>query len=263
MNLIDRQNQKIKKANRLGLMTHVVAGYPSLEETRKIILLMVEQGVDFIEIQIPFSDPLGDGSTIRVANTTSLQNGFKVKQAFELVQTLREVDGIKIPLLFMTYFNIVHHYGIEKFCVDSRVVGIDGLIIPDYNFLAEPHEHLRKFVQKNNLCLIDFLSLDCSAEDLKRVGRQTNGFVYFFARRGITGAETKITEELHLALKKAKQQISVPVAVGFGVSEPGHIRQLQGSADMVVVGSKLLEEYSSGGFVVVHKKLKQLIQALK
>src|SRR3989339_1274267 len=106
MNPIDKQVEKIKKQNRLGLMTHVVLGYPNINETRKIILAMVKAGADFIELQIPFSDPLGDGEVIRKANTTSLENGFRVSHAFELARQLRQEDKIQIPLLFMTYFNI-------------------------------------------------------------------------------------------------------------------------------------------------------------
>lgn len=263
MNLIDKQNQKIKEEGRLGLMTHVVAGYPDLEETRKMILMMVEAGVDFIEIQIPFSDPLGDGPTIRVANTIALENGFKVKDAFELVRVLRQEYGVTIPLLFMTYFNIVHHYGIEKFCLDASAIGINGLIIPDYTYEAESHDHLQELANEKGMYLIDFLSLDTSLEHTKEMGDKARGFVYCFSQRGVTGASGSVVEELGDHLSKIKEVVDCPLAVGFGISKAKDIEDLKGKTDIVIVGSAVIKSYNEKGFSGAKEKVEEFVSALK
>ena len=258
MNPIDKQVEKIKKQNRLGLMTHVVLGYPNINETRKIILAMVKAGADFIELQIPFSDPLGDGEVIRKANTTSLENGFRVSHAFELARQLRQEDKIQIPLLFMTYFNIVFNYGVEKFCQDSADVGINGLIVPDYSSFAESRDGLEKYAKQNDLYLIKFLSLDSSNEYIKQVGQSAKGFVYCFAQRGVTGAHQDMLAELANFLDKIRQQVQTPLAVGFGISHSEHLRQLESKADVAIVGSALIEAYNNGGITGVEEKLNKL-----
>ena len=149
MNLIDKQLEKIKKEKRLGLMTHVVIGYPSLETTESLVKTMEEAGVDFIELQIPFSDPLADGPTIMRACEKALENGIKVKDSFEVAKELS--SGIKIPLLFMAYFNTVFRYGVEKFCKDAKNVGISGLIVPDLPIEEEKCEHFMKYCKKYDL----------------------------------------------------------------------------------------------------------------
>lgn len=260
MNPIDKQIEKIKEQNRLGLMTHVVLGYPSIEESRKIILTMTRAGADFIELQIPFSDPLGDGLVIRKANTIALANGFRVSQAFKLVKQLRQEDKIQIPLLFMTYFNIVFNYGVEKFCQDSAGVGINGLIIPDYSSFAESHDGLEKYTKQNDLYLIKFLSLDSSDEHVKQVGQSAEGFVYCFAQRGVTGVRQDMLAELANFLDTVRQQIQTPLAVGFGISHPEHLRQLESKADVAVIGSALVEAYNDDGIKGVEEKLSKMMQ---
>src|SRR3989344_4588286 len=153
MNNIDIQYKKIRQEKRMGLMTHVVIGYPSMKGTRALVNMMAQEGVDFIELQIPFSDPLGDGPTIHEANTRALLKGVHVKNALALVKTLRKKDHIKIPLLFMTYINIPFTYGLEKFCKDARKVGINGFIIPDYNLELEKIDHFDKLANKHNQIL--------------------------------------------------------------------------------------------------------------
>lgn len=260
MNLIDQQIQKIRKQKRLGLMTHVVLGYPDIKETEKIILAMVKQGVDFIELQIPFSDPLGDGSVIRKANTTALENRFKVEQAFELVKRLRQDHKVEIPLLFMTYFNIVFNYKVEEFCKQAAEVGINGLIVPDFTKKAEKHDKLDECCTNNNLYLIKFLSLDSSNECIKQL--DNSGFVYCFAQRGITGERKQILAELSQNLVRFKKSISMSLAVGFGLSKPRHIEELKGKADIVIVGSSLLNAYNKDGIGGMTNHLGNLVEVL-
>src|SRR3989344_6869554 len=159
MNNIDTQYKKIKQEKRMGLMTHVVIGYPNIKDTRALVKMMAEEGVDFIELQIPFSDPLGDGLVIHQANSEALRKGIRVKDAFALVKALRREGGIKIPLLLTAYMNIPFTYGLEKFCKDAEKVGINGLIIPDYNPEFEKVDHFDEIARRYNQALIRFVSL--------------------------------------------------------------------------------------------------------
>jgi tryptophan synthase alpha chain len=262
MNIIDNKVNQIREESRLGIMTHVVLGYPSFEETRKLVLMMVEAEVDFIELQIPFSDPLGDGPVIRAANTAALGRGFKVQDAFRLVRVLKEEDKVEVPMLFMTYFNIIHNFGVGKFCRDSNSVGISGLIIPDYTSEAESHDHLRQQVKKYAMHQIDFLALDNKQADVREVEKRARGFVYCFSRRGVTGAKDDLVADLSAHLNSLKEQVSCPLAVGFGISSGEQVRQLQGKADIAIVGSAILKAYNQGGLDGAKKKVGELVEAL-
>src|SRR5882672_6789883 len=139
MNNIDKRLEELKMRKRIGLMTHVVIGYPSLKETVSLVKVMAEAGVDFVELQIPFSDPLADGATIMKACEASLANGTKVTDAFAVMQELSSL--VMMPLLFMAYYNTVFAYGIEKFCRDAKKAGASGLIVPDMPIDEEEYEH--------------------------------------------------------------------------------------------------------------------------
>ncbi|OGH94056.1 MAG: tryptophan synthase subunit alpha [Candidatus Magasanikbacteria bacterium RIFOXYD2_FULL_41_14] len=261
MNQIELQCQKIKQEKRLGIMSHVVVGYPNLEETQKIVLMMARFGVDFIELQIPFSDPVGDGPVIRDANTVALAQGVKVKDAFELVKKLKQTDKIQTPLFFMTYFNIPFSYGLEKFCADSAAIGISGLIIPDYNLDMESREHFDELCRKHNLILQRFAGLDSEANRLVAQAKDAGGFIYCFSRRGITGVRPDLDPNLDDYLGKLKNIFKQPLAVGFGISSGEQIQALKGRADIAIVGSAFLKSYNEGGLSGVEDKLKELVSA--
>ena len=180
MNKIDKQIKKVKKEKRLGLMTHVVVGYPSLEKTINLVKAMEKAGVDFVELQIPFSDPLADGLTIMKACEQSLLNGTKVKDAFNIAQKLSK--EVSIPLLFMAYYNTVFKYGTEKFCKDAKIAGASGLIVPDMPIEEEQCEHFIKYCGKYGLRHIRVVSPASTNKRLMKNAKVANGFVYFTAR---------------------------------------------------------------------------------
>lgn len=263
MNKIITQCQKIKQQKRLGLMTHVVAGYPTLTKTRELVLAMAQEGVDFIELQIPFSDPLGDGPTIRKANTAALEHGLKVRQVFSLARKLTHKDGVSIPLFFMTYFNIVFAYGLKKFCQDAKAAGISGLIIPDYNLSLEGTEHFNRLASNNNLILIRFAGLESQPKRLTKLSAGAKGFVYCFSSQGVTGVRAKLNPHLKTHLQKLCKYFKLPLAVGFGISGGEQVRLLRGHANIVVVGSAILNAYQKNGLAGARKKIRELIKALK
>lgn len=239
MNLIDKQTEKIAAQKRLGLMTHVVVGYPSLEETIRLVKLMAKVGVDMVELQIPFSDPLADGPTIMKACETVLENGVRVRDAFKIAKRLsKEVD---IPLLFMAYFNTVFKYGTEKFCKDAKRVGISGLIVPDIPLEEEEREHFMGYCNRFGLYHIRVVSPASTKERLQKNSKVANGFVYCIAHQGITGVKDSLDPSLASYLKQVRKEFRLPLAVGFGISKKEHIEMLKPYADIVVVGSAVID----------------------
>jgi len=245
----------------IKLMTHVVIGYPSLKDTIKIVKTMTNQGVDIIELQIPFSDPLADGPTIMRACEKSLANGTKVKDAFVLMKKLS--SEIKIPLLFMAYYNTVFKYGTEKFCRDSKASGVYGLIVPDMPIDEENQEHFFASCRKYNLHNIQVVSPASTDERLKKNANIARGFVYFTAHQGITGIKKHLDSKIISNLKNIRKFFSVPIAVGFGISKKEHIKKLTPYADIDVVGSAIINVIDKSNQKDIEKNIEDFIKNLK
>lgn len=260
MNTIQKQLEKIKTEKRIGLMTHVVIGYPTLNDTIKLIKIMVENGVDFVELQIPFSDPLADGPTIMRACEKSLKNGTRVADAFKVMKELS--SQVPIPLLFMAYYNNVFKYGVEKFCRDAEAVGTSGLIVPDMALDEEKEEHFLANCKKYNLSNIQVISPASTNGRLKKNAVVANGFVYCTARQGITGAEEQLSPDLTSYLKKAKKIFPIPIAVGFGISKKEHIKMLTPHADIAVIGSAFIDIINKSDKEDMEKNIEQFIKNL-
>lgn len=240
MKLLQKKLEELKQSKKLGLMTHVVVGYPFLEETEKLVKTMEKAGVDMVELQIPFSDPLADGPTIMRACEEALANGTKVSDAFTLMKKLSQ--EVAIPLLFMAYYNTVFSYGVEKFCRDAKEAGCQGLIVPDVPIEEEENEHFIALCKKFNLANIRVVSPSSTSERLKKNAKVATGFVYCMARQGITGARKELNPELVSYLKTVRKFFSIPIAVGFGISKKEHIQALKNHADIAVVGSALIDK---------------------
>jgi len=260
MNLIDGQFEKIKKEKRMGLMMHVVVGYPSLDVTEEVVRVMAENGADFIELQIPFSDPLADGPTIMKASEEALRSGIRVKDSFVLMRKLS--SQVKIPLLFMGYFNTVFKYGTGRFCKDARDAGASGLIVPDIPLEEEKEEGFIKSARKNNLYAIRVVSPASTNERLEKNAAVAEGFVYCMARQGITGAKRDLDPELVNYLKRVRRVFDVPAAVGFGISKKEHVQAIKGYADMAVVGSAVIDIICKSKRDEIGRKVRDFIKSL-
>src|SRR3990167_2769040 len=254
------QNNHMQK---LKLMTHAVIGYPTLAKTRELIKVMAASDVDYIELQIPFSDPLGDGPVIRRANTVALQQKTRVEDAFILVTQLRTEDKIATPFFFMTYFNIIFSYDPEKFCARAASCGVQGLIVPDYNPDLDTREKLQSTAKKFGLILVSFLGPNSSPKKINDCSKNAEGFIYCFANQGITGTKNTALESARHYLLKIKKHVAIPLAVGFGISTVEDIRALQGAADIVIIGSELIRVFDKSGIEGVKIKLTELISALE
>jgi tryptophan synthase alpha subunit len=260
MNTIQQQLEKIKADKRIGLMTHVVIGYPTLDDTVDIVKTMADNGADFIELQIPFSDPLADGPTIMRACEKSLENGTKVKDAFKVMKALS--SQVSIPLFFMAYYNTVFRYGVVKFCRDAANAGASGLIVPDMAIDEENKEHFLSNCKKYNLQNIQVISPASTIERLQKNASVAYGFIYCTARQGITGAKNQLDPQLTSYLKKVRKYFSIPIAVGFGISKKEHVALLKPHATIAVVGSAIIDVISNSKKSEIKTNVKSFLDNL-
>lgn len=220
-----------------ALIPYVTVGYPNIEATLKIVPLLAKSGCDIIELGIPFSDPLADGVTIQNASFKALQNGITPKTCLEVAGELSK--KVKIPLVFMTYFNPVFSYGTEKFCEDCATSGIDGLIIPDLP--PEEGSALEKTTRRNGLDLIYLLAPTSPAARLRLVAEKSRGFIYLVSVTGVTGARDSLPANLGTFVGRVRKVSAKPLCVGFGIATPQQAKQVARLADGVIVGSRIIQ----------------------
>lgn len=220
------------------IMTHIVAGYPNMKECEEIAISMAETGVSFIEIQIPFSDPIADGPTIMEANEKALLNGIKTEDCFTLIKRLNK--KIKTPILIMTYFNIPFRYGLEKFCKKAKECGVYGLIIPDIPIDEEKYENYLSECKKCGLNAIQITSPLTSERRLRQISKNATVFVYCVSVFGTTGTRDKLSPDIAEYIKKVKKYIKLPLALGFGISNRNQVLEALKYADIAVIGSKII-----------------------
>ena len=221
-------------------MTHVVGGYPDLQTSESLVLLMAEKGVDMVEIQLPFSDPLADGPVILQANHHALQAGIKTETVMEMIERLR--GKVEIPLLIMSYINPLYAYGVESFVNRALSAGVDGFIIPDCP-PEEPELGIPGLCKKNNLAFVPLIAPSTTTERMRRlVNNSISPFVYVVLRLGVTGKKTQLDPETTTYLHRVKETTSRYIAAGFGISEKAQLDALAGYVECGVVGSALLRE---------------------
>jgi tryptophan synthase alpha subunit len=260
MNNLDKKLKEIRQRKKIGIMGHVVVGYPNISETITIVKTLVDARVDIVELQIPFSDPLADGPTIMRACEKALENGTKVKDAFVVMKKLS--SELSTPLLFMAYYNTVFNYGVEKFCRDAKKAGASGLIVPDMPIDEEKEEGYYVACKKNNLHAIHVVSPVSTLNRLQKNAKVATGFVYSTARQGITGAKKDLDPAVISYLDKMKQHFSIPVAVGFGISNKEHIDLLKKNADIAIVGSAVIDIINQSPKEKLHQNISRFFEEL-
>lgn len=219
----------------------ITCGDPDLETTAAAVRAAVENGADLIELGIPFSDPTAEGPVIQGANLRALKGGVTTDRIFGLVRDLRR--DVTVPLVFMTYANVVFSYGTERFLAACREVGVDGLILPDVPF--EEREEFLPFCKRYGVDLISLIA-PTSAHRIAKIAREAEGFLYIVSSLGVTGARSEITTDLSAMVEVVRQNTAIPCAVGFGISTPEQARRMAEVSDGAIVGSaivKLLEQY--------------------
>lgn len=242
------------KEKEILLMTHIVLGYPTFEDSFNIIKTMVEAGVDLMELQIPFSEPIADGPVILHANQKSLSKGATVKKCFDFAENIAKT--FDIPFLFMSYYNILFKYGIELFASDTAKIGLKGIIVPDIP--PEEGQDYLQAMEKYELAPIFIFSPTTSDERMKFIASFSKGFIYCVARKGVTGVETDFSKELNEYLAKCRKASKLPLAVGFGVKNKKDIDFLIGKTDIAVIGSQTIRLVDADGIGSVGKFIKNL-----
>lgn len=237
MNRIDAKFLELAKRKKTAFIAYITVGDPNLETTVALVSTLADAGADIIELGIPFSDPLADGTTIQAASQRALAGGVTLTKIFPMVSTIRKQT--QIPLLFMTYYNPVFHYGERRFVDQSKKVGIDGLIIPD----LPPQEAtaLVALTKKEQLAMPFFLSPTTTRERMKDIIKDSTGFIYYVSLTGVTGARRELPTTLRDAVLQIKRMTNKPVCVGFGVSTPEQVLSLSKIADGVIVGSAIVK----------------------
>ena len=237
MNRIDRKFKELKKLGRKAFIAYITAGYPDLKATPKIILALESSGVDIIELGIPFSDPVADGSTIQAASQIALTKGASLKKIFAMAAKLRRET--EIPFVFMTYYNPVFKFGLGKFFMACRETGIDGVIVPDLPI--EEALQVEVLAKKNKVATIFLIAPTSPANRIKDIAARSKGFIYYVSLTGVTGARKSLPPEISSNVKSIKRVTDKPVAVGFGVSDSKQARTIARVADGVIVGSALVK----------------------
>jgi tryptophan synthase alpha chain len=238
VNRIERTFKELKSLNKKAFIPYIMAGDPSVERTKELVLVLEECGADIIELGVPFTDPLADGPTIQRAAERALKEGVTLKGVLALVKNLR--TKTRVPLVLMTYYNPVFKYGEERFVKDAKDAGVDGVIIPD----LPPDEagELIKTAKKAGLATIFLLAPTSTEDRIKKVATASRGFIYYVSMTGITGAQILLDGSIGKSINNIRRITDKPVAVGFGISTPEEARTVSGISDGVIVGSAIVRK---------------------
>lgn len=228
--------------NKKAFIGFVTAGDPDLETSREILIQMANAGCDLIEVGIPFSDPIAEGPVIQEANIRALSQGTTTDKVFELVRSVSA--QIEIPMVFMTYLNVLFRYGYDKFLKKAADCGISGVIIPDLPF-EEKHE-LSDVAKKYGVAVISLIA-PTSKERIRQIAAEAEGFLYIVSSLGVTGMRNEIQTDLCAITSAVKEVSNVPTAIGFGINTPAQAGQMSQWADGVIVGSAIVKLVAEHG----------------
>lgn len=253
---------RIKEAFAKGkaFIPFLTCGDPDLETTAKLVRAMAENGADLIELGIPFSDPTAEGPVIQGANLRALSGGVTTDKIFAMVEELRK--DVDIPMVFMTYANVVFSYGSERFLEACARVGIDGLILPDVPF--EEKEEFDGVCKQYGLDLVSLVA-PTSKERIAQIAREASGFIYVVSSLGVTGVRKEITTDIGAMVQEIKANTDLPCAVGFGISTPEQARKMAACSDGVIIGSaivRLVAQYGRDAAVPVAEYVRSIKQAI-
>jgi tryptophan synthase alpha chain len=254
---------KISKAFEKGkaFIPFITCGDPDLETTARVVREMAANGADLIELGIPFSDPTAEGPVIQNANLRALSGGVTTDKIFDLVRDLRK--DVTIPMVFMTYANVVFSYGAEKFISTLNEIGIDGLILPDLPF--EEKDEFQPLCKKYDVKLISLIA-PTSENRIAMIAKEAEGFIYIVSSLGVTGTRSEIKTDLASIVNIVRESTNVPCAIGFGISNPEQAKKMAGLSDGAIVGSaivKILEKEGRNAAGPVGSFVKEMKDALK
>jgi len=250
MNRIEENFARLKREGGKGFIVYIGAGDPNLDATRKLALAFDKAGVDILELGVPFSDPLADGLVNQLAAQRGLESGTTPPKVLETVAAIRKQS--QIPIVLYIYFNLIHRVGVERFIADAARAGVDGLLVLDLP--PEESENYETLMRKAGLCHIYLVAPTTPEDRIKFIVKRGSGFIYYISREGVTGMQSKVASNLASQVAKIRAHTKLPVAVGFGVSNPEQAGLVARDADAVVVGSAVVNQ------IALHGKSPELVK---
>ncbi len=252
--MLENYLKERRQAKDILLMTHIVLGYPSWEDSLAIVDTMVAAGVDLMELQIPFSEPIADGPVILRANQEALQRGVTVARCLEFGREVARRHPI--PFLYMTYYNILYRYGVEQFVDEMAASGLQGAIVPDLP--PEEGDDYIAAMKTRSMHPIFIYSPTTGDERMRYLAGYARGFVYCVARKGVTGMDTRFSDELGSYLARCRAATDLPLALGFGVREKADVDFLRGKVDIAVIGTQTIRLVEDQGAAAVGEFIRGL-----
>lgn len=243
MNRIVERFAQLKREGKKAFIVYIGAGDPNLEATRQLALSFDKAGVDVLELGVPFSDPLADGLVNQLAAQRGLESGTTPPKVLETVAVIRKDS--QIPVVLYIYFNLIHRVGMERFIADAAKVGVDGLLVLDLP--PEESDNYEALMREAGLCHIYLVAPTTPEERMAKIVKRGAGFIYYISREGVTGMQDKIATNLAQQVAKIRAHTELPVAVGFGISNPEQARLVASVADGVVVGSAVVNQIAQHG----------------
>ena len=259
MNRIDKKFKELRKKQAKAFIAFVMAGDPTLAITKRLIFELEKQGADIVELGVPFSDPLADGPTIQRSSERALKSRVNLNSVFNLVRDARLKT--QIPIVFLTYYNLIYQYGLQSFVHKAKASGVDGVVVPDLP--SEESGELRRIAKRKNFSIIHLIAPTSSTERIKKIAQASTGFIYYVSLTGTTGTREKLPGEIFNSLKKVKRLTGKPICVGFGISRREQVQSISKLADGVIVGSAIIKiiERNIGKKDII-KKVGNFVQGL-
>ncbi len=243
MNRIVERFARLKQDGKKGIVVYIGAGDPNLEATRQLAVAFDKAGVDVLELGVPFSDPLADGLVNQLAAQRGLESGTTPTKVLETVAAIRRES--QVPLVFYIYFNLLHRHGFKKFIEDAARAGVDGLLVLDLP--PEESENYEAMMREAGLCVIYLVAPTTPDERIELIVKRGTGFIYYVSREGVTGMQTKVSTTIADMTAKIRAHTQLPIAVGFGISNPEQARTVAASAEAIVVGSAIVNQIAQYG----------------
>lgn len=243
MNRIEQRFADLKSQGKKGLVVYIGAGDPDLESTRQLALAFDNAGADVLELGIPFSDPLADGLVNQLAAQRGLDSGTTPGGVLETVKSIRKES--EIPIVFFVYYNLLHRYGLKRFIQDSADAGADGILILDLP--PEESEDYSQLMQNAGLCPVFLIAPTTPDARIQSIVEQGKGFIYYVSREGVTGMQSSISSTISEMTGTIRQRTQLPIAIGFGISNPEQARQVAEYGDAIVVGSAVVNKIAEEG----------------
>jgi tryptophan synthase alpha chain len=264
MNRIDQRFAQLRAAQQKGFVVYIGAGDPTLEATRQLALAFDKAGVDVLELGVPFSDPLADGLVNQLAAQRGLESGTTPKKVLETVAAIRRES--QVPIVLYIYFNLIHKQGLKHFIDDVARAGVDGLLVLDLP--PEESENYEALMAAAGLCNIYLIAPTTPEERMELIAKRARGFIYYVSREGVTGMQSKVSDTIAAMTAKIRVHTKLPIAVGFGISNPEQAKAVAQHAEAIVVGSAIVQQIAEHGYSadlvpVVNEFVRSLARAVR